>query len=129
MRARRIRLVGHSGAKIAAVAVAARGQEDHRQHGQRRQVNQFEIAGRYRPGRCEAGHCDDEQAGGDREQRKDTTAYRRGPDRDCGPAAEVEPAQMVLEVDMQPLAPGRARLAGGDLYQAGADPSSEWQAS
>jgi len=36
-------------------------------------------------------------------------------------AAEVERAQVVLEVDMQPRAPGRAGLAGGDLHQPGAD--------
>ena len=36
-------------------------------------------------------------------------------------AAEVERAKIVVEVDMQPLASGRARLLGGDLNEPGAD--------
>lgn len=42
----------------------------------------------------------------------------RGPE---AAAFEVEMAQLILEVDVQPLAPGLADMVGGDLYQPGAD--------
>ena len=79
------------------------------------QLSAAAVAGR--DGRLQTGCASLDWWGSGRVVQPDEPGVR-GPE---SAAAEVERAQAVLEVDVQPLAPGRAGLAGGDLHQPGAD--------